>query len=119
MITRLEPQDFELYSGNHKTLHFTYLDENDIAVNLAGATIVWALANHEKSKSRLITYTSPTNVTIIDAANGKFDVSIQGADTEGFKAGDYYHEARVTSSGSSVTTVAVGTVELKHNVIDT
>lgn len=119
MITRLQPQNFELYSGNHKTLHFTYLDENDVPVSLAGATIVWALANHEKSKSRLITYTSPTNVTIIDAAAGTFDVSIQGADTEGFKTGEYYHEARVTSSGGSVTTAAFGTVELKHNVIDT
>ncbi len=116
---RLIPQDFELYSGNHKTLHCTVLDEDGVAVALTGATIVWALSNHENSKSRLITYTSPTNVTIIAPLLGTFDVSIQGPATEGFKAGDYYHEARVTSAGASVTTIIFGTVDLKHNVIDT
>jgi len=115
---RLISQDFELFSGNHKTLHCTVLDEDGNAVDITGATIVWALANHENSKSRLITYTSPTNVTIVAPLLGTFDVSIQGPATEALKSGEYYHEARVTSSGGSVTTVIFGKVDLKHNVID-
>ncbi len=117
-VFRLVPQDFQMVSGNDKTLNFTVLDENDLVVDLTGATIVWALADSEKSKSRIITYTSPVNVTITTPLEGKFSVSIQSADTEPLKPKDYYHEARVTSSGGDVTTVAIGTVEVLRNVID-
>ena len=95
-ITKLVPQNFELVSGNDKTLRFITLDEFDAVVDLTGAKIIWAMASSEKAKTHLITYTSPTNVTITDAEAGLFEVDIQSADTEGFKGGDYYHEARIT-----------------------
>jgi hypothetical protein len=76
------------------------------------------MSEQAKSKSRLITYTSPANVTIIDAINGRFRVDVLAADTETLKARDYYHEARITDSLGKKTTVATGTVKLLDNVID-
>ncbi len=119
MITKLTPQDFELVSGNDKNLNFTLTDQDDVAVDLTGATIVWAMAHAAKNKSRLITYTSPTNLIITDAATGKFQVQVQDTDTENLKARDYYHEARVVSAAGQKRTVAIGTVTLLDNVIDT
>lgn len=119
MIVRLVPQDFELVSGNDKTLNFSLLDQDDEIVDITGATIIWSLAKTAKSKTRIITYTSPTNVTIDDAAGGLFSVDIQAADTEPLQAGEYYHEARITSSGGKKFTAAYGTVELLSNIIDT
>lgn len=118
-VFRLEPQDFQLVSGNDKTLNFTVLDQDDLVVDLTGSTIVWALADSEKSKTRLITYTSPVNVTLTDPTNGKFSVSIQSADSEPLPPKNYYHEARVTSAGGDQTTVAFGTAEVLRNIIDT
>lgn len=117
-ITKLVPQNFELVSGNDKTLRFTALDEFDAIINLNGATIVWAFANSEKAKAPLITYTSPTNVTITDADNGLFEVAIQSADTEDLKGGDYYHECRLTSAAGNKITLAYGAVSLLDNIID-
>ena len=119
MIVKLVPQDFEVVSGNDKDLNFSTLDQNDVAVDLTGAIIIWALSRAASNKSRLITYTSPVQVTITDAANGKFTVSILDTDTETLKAGDYYHEVRVQSSGGLKTTVAIGTVKILDNIIDT
>ena len=119
MIIKLEPQDFELVSGNDKKLKFTTLDENDAIVDLTGSTIIWALANSAKAKKTIIIYTSPTNVTITDDVGGLFEVDIQAADTEDLKGGDYYHEARVTAAAGDKTTVAIGTVKLLDNIIDT
>jgi len=119
VIRKLTPQNFELVSGNDKDLRFTTLDQDGIAVDITGSTIVWALARSAKNKSRLITYTSPTNVAITDGPAGKFTVSIQDTDTLTLKAGKYYHEARVTSPVGNKITVAYGEVDLLDNVIDT
>lgn len=119
MIVRLKPQDFELVSGNDKTLNFTVLDQTDAIVDLTGATIAWSLSKTAKSKTRIIEYVSPTNVVITDATAGKFSVSILDSDTEALKGGFYYHEARVTSAAGLKTTVAIGKVEVLDNIIST
>jgi len=118
-VLKLVPQDFELVSGNDKNLNFTVLDQDDIAVDLSGATIAWSMSNSAKNKTPLVNLLSPADITITDAPNGKFTVAIKDTDTESFTGGDYYHEARVTSSGGSKTTVAYGTVHLLDNIIDT
>ena len=116
---KLVPQDFELVSGNDKTLRFTLTDENGDPVNLTGATIIWAFAKTATSKASLFDYTSPANVTITDPpTDGLFEVDIQRADTEGFKGGEYYHECRVQSAAGNKITVAYGVVTLLDNVID-
>lgn len=118
MTIKLVPQNFELVSGNDKTLKFTLTDEDDAAVDLTGATIVWAFAKTATAKSPLFEYTSPTNVTITDASGGLFEVEIQSADTLVLKGGEYYHEARVESAAGNKITVAYGVVSLLDNVID-
>lgn len=122
---KLIPQNFELVSGNDKELNVTVLDENGAAVDLTGATIVWAVAINEKSKSTIFFYTSPTNITIILPQSGtdigKFRIDVQDNDTEPLSIGristDYYHEARVTSSAGKKSTVMVGTMAVLGNVI--
>lgn len=119
MITKLLPQDFELLSGNDKDLNFVHRNQDGLVVDITGATIVWALANSPLSKSRIITYTSPTNVTITDALAGKYTVSIQDTDTEPLPPGEYYHEVRLTSAAGKKHTAAYGMVFVRRNVIDT
>lgn len=120
MSHKLIPQDFELVSGNDKTLKFNTKDQDGKVVDLSGATIIWAMANSAQAKKKIIEYTSPVQVSITaPATDGLFEVDILDTDTEALKGGDYYHEAKVTSAGGLKTTVAIGTVLLRDNIIDT
>lgn len=120
-VTKLTPQNFEVVSGNDKVINVTVLDEDGNAVDLSGSTIVWAVAISEKSKSTIFSYTSPTNITITDASAGKFRIDLEDTDTEALSIArikmDYYHEARVVSSGGKKTTVMVGTMTVLGNII--
>lgn len=119
MTFKLIPQDFELVSGNDKNLNFTLLDQDDAVVDITGATIAWSLSRSNKNKTPLVDLLSPADITITNATGGKFQVKIKDTDTEGFKGGEYYHEARITSAAGLKTTVAIGTVSLLDNIIDT
>lgn len=119
MSHKLIPQDFELVSGNDKILKFNVKDQDGAIVDLTGATIIWAMATHANSKKPIIEYTSPVQVTITSpATDGLFEVAILGVDTEALEGAEYYHEARVVSSGGLKSTVAYGVVSLLDNVID-
>lgn len=115
---KLTPQNFEMHSGNHKVLKFTTKDENDLIVDLTGASISWAMSTTAKSKAPIATYTLADNVTLTDPVNGLFEVEVQAVDTEPLKGAEYYHEARVTSAAGKVTTVAYGTIKMLDNVIE-
>ena len=119
MQPKLVRKNFELVSGNDKDLDFVHKDENGNIIDLTGATISWALAEHSKSKSRTIFYTSPTNVTITSTVKGEYTVSILAADTEPLVPRDYYHEVRITSLAAKVHTAVIGIVTVLRNVIDT
>lgn len=118
-LFKLEPQNFELFSGNHKTLNFTHRDKVGDVVDITGATISWALAIRPRSKRRIIFYTSPTNIAITDGPAGEYEVRIQDTDTEPLTPRKYYHEVRITDASGRVTTAAYGFVEVQRNVIDT
>lgn len=119
MIIKLKPQNFEITSGNDKDLNFVHKDEDGNIVPLTGAIISWALAISVESKKRIIFYTSPVNVVIVDAAAGQYRVSILSADTEPLPDGEYYHEVRITSASGKVHTGAFGFVTVRRNIIDT
>ncbi len=124
--TRLTPQNFEIVSGNDKRINVTVLDEDDVPVDITGAVIVWAVSATNRNKSRIFTYTSPTNITIILPQTGldigKFRIDVQNGDTEPLSPTkskrDYYHEARMVSSGGQRSTVMIGTMTVLRNIID-
>lgn len=118
---KLTPQDFEVVSGNDKEITVPVLDQDDLPIDIAGSVIVWAYSRSASNKTRIQTYTSPTNITIIlpqtGSNKGKFRIDLQKADTEPL-AGDYYHEARMVAGGKT-TTVMYGTMTVLSNIIDT
>lgn len=117
-VKKLTPQNFQLVSGNDKTLNFTTTDQDGKVVDLTSATLIWAFSRKASNKARLVTYTSPTNVTITDATAGLFSVSIQAADTEGLPGADYYHEVRMANAAGLKFTLVIGIMTLLDNIID-
>jgi hypothetical protein len=110
--------DFTMYAGDDKRLEVTVLDEDDVAVSLSGALeIRWKLAKSPRSTIIASHSIADGNVSIIDAAAGRFNVLIDPADTESL-SGLYYHEAELTDSSGNVGTCMAGTVTIRPTLID-
>lgn len=107
-------QDLEMWAGDTKKLQYTVLDENDDPVNLTNATINWWLAESATSTA-ILTKTTADDISITDAANGVFQVTINPADTQNLE-GRYYHEAEVTDDAGNVATVAVGVIKINPSI---
>lgn len=107
-----EGQNFTMYAGNSETLEITATDRNTkLAIPLSGATIKWVMKKGLNG-DLVIEKTTDSGVTITDANNGIFTVSLNPLDTDG-KPGGYYHEAQVTDSQGNVSTVSVGSANIK------
>ncbi len=117
---KLTPQDFEVVSGNDKELNVTVLNEIGEPIDLTGSVIVWAYSRKATNKTRIQTYTSPSNITIIlpqTGSNiGKLRIDVQAVDTEPL-VDKYYHEARMFAGGKK-TTIMYGTMNVLANIID-
>ena len=113
---RLTPQNFEVVSGNDKQLNVTVIDQDGVAVDITGATIVWGVSLTDESKSRIFFYTSPANITITSATAGKFRINILDTDTEPLVPQDYFHEARMVDTAGLKTTVMRGTMTVEGNI---
>lgn len=110
-------QDFEMMAGDDKRLEVTVLDEDDVVVNLTGASAIrWKLARSVRSAA-LVSYDLTDNIAIIDATAGRFNVNLDAADTESLK-GLHYHEADIVDSTGKTGTVLYGTVTIRPSLVD-
>lgn len=102
---------FKTFAGDTKVVQITVLDADGDPVDITSATIKWQAAR-SLGKSPVITKaTGGSGVSITDAANGVFEVTLSGSDTEDLK-GDYYFEAEVTASDGTISTVIAGTMKV-------
>lgn len=112
-------QNFVLYIGDDKVISCTVyngLVANGALKNIAGASIVWGMYVAAGSGTTLTKSTSD-GISITDAANGVFEVTLTHTDTEALSAGWYAHEAEVTDSDGNISTVFTGTIEVKASRI--
>lgn len=114
-MNELIPQNFEWTSGDDLPFEIEVTDQNDVAEDLTGASITWAMARRPTS-SILLTKTVGSGITITDAVNGLFLVKLDAADGENFR-GDYYHEAEVVFASGDKRTVARGTISVPVDLI--
>jgi hypothetical protein len=115
----LTSQNDEFYSGDRRSLNFTVKDGNDAVIDITGATFLWTCrrsvlsADAEISK---VSGESPSEIDIVDAANGRVDVEIDPVDTAAI-SGDFYHELQMTDAQGNPTTVAFGTLTINQDAI--
>lgn len=114
-LRKLLDQNFEMVSGDSKDIVVTVFDELDQVVPIAGASIVFILSENEFSAA-LVTKTTGAGIVITNAAGGEFTVTLDSADTEPL-VGEHYFEAEVTDTGGRVSTVVLGVIDIRQNVI--
>lgn len=106
-------QDFEMWSGDHKTVIFTITGSDSASANLSGACGVWVLANDAKSASfARLTSDSGCGMTLSGCTA---TLSLSPVHTAGL-AGFYYHELQIRDANTNISTVAVGTVTINQDV---
>ena len=115
MATKLIPQDFEMVSGDDKTVRFTVTDQDGVAQDLTGASATWAFSRRAR-RAAIATKTVGSGITISDAANGIVDVTVARADTETIE-GDFYHELEIVDGGGTKSTAAYGTMTVLGDLI--
>jgi hypothetical protein len=118
-------QDDTFYANNQRVLKFTVVDSDngDIAFDLTGYTIKWALSKYNSKGAYLTTEilgksTTGGGVVVTNAAGGLCEVTLDGADTASL-SGAYYHELEATDGLSVSIVLATGKLTILKNVVNT
>lgn len=107
----LIPFDCELRIGDSLTFEMTAKDENDVVVNITGATITWKLAI-DPGEAPILSFALGSGITITDGPNGIFEVLIDPINSATLSELVYYHEARILK-GPDEKVVAIGFLAMK------
>lgn len=109
--------NFTMVAGDTKELIVSVRTTNGSAVNISGAEIKWQCARSHGKPSVLSKDTTNLGVTITDGPNGIFKVSLDPEDTEDLR-GTFFHEAQVTFSDGTISTVLTGTMKVNAPLIE-
>lgn len=95
-------QDFTMVAGDTKYLDFTVRDPSTgDAVAITSATISWKVY-HSRSRTVVLSKSTSAGITLTDAANGVFRVTLDAADTISLAPKDYIHAWKITFADSSI-----------------
>lgn len=109
--------NFMMVAGDSKTLVISVKDAEGVAVNITDATVKWRAAR-SFGKTAVISKLTDSGIQITDGPNGQFTVTLDPTDTDELK-GTYYHEAEVTFSDGTISTVLSGTMKINPALIAT
>lgn len=117
-----ENQNFEIYAGNNVHVVVELKDEygDPLNVSTASQQIDWVLKTRPSETSSIASKStvSTSQITIVDGANGVIQINMIPSDSSG-RRGHYYHEGRMTESGSAdKITLFSGWIKIKDSAFD-
>ena len=113
----LARQDFTMWSGDDKSIVVTITTDGTTAVDITAYTVNYTLQTAVNDTTVQVTKaTGGSGITLSDAINGEFTVTLDDTDTAAL-SGIYYHEAQVTDGSANKYTVMTGTVVINADAI--
>jgi hypothetical protein len=109
-------QNFELYSGNSRTLEIEITGQDGSILNITDITAKWAMKRNPYLTENDVLKTTSNGILITDPVNGKLQIKLLPEDTEEM-FGEFHHELEITDVPGNVSTVMVGTVTLIKSAI--
>lgn len=107
-------QDIEMREREDKTIDPSPLtDENDNIVDLSSAELSWVVFDGDQTY--IEKSTSSGGVSITDAANGEWRISLDSSDTDGMGGSISYHEARLVDSSGRESVVVEGEITVQKS----
>ena len=108
-------QDVTMWSGDDITIVVTVTTNGTSAVDITAYTVSYVLQT-DAFTANVTKATGGSGITITDAINGEFTVTLADTDTSGL-SGRCYHEAQVTDGSGNKYTVMTGTVTINKDAI--
>lgn len=115
--------DDDWFIGEDKTLGnaddpwVVYQADGTTRQNITGWAISWMLKRKatDADANALITKTTSSGITVLDALQGEISVAIADTDTDSLRANIYRHELKRTDAGFEAI-LAFGSCQLKQSV---
>lgn len=109
-------QNFSMHSGDTQHLAFTVTNlPVGMTLQDVGVEIRWSCAP-SVAEEELLTKSIGSGIAV--TALNTFLVSLEPADTEEIEGGAYYHEAEVIFANGAKKTVAIGTMTVVRDLIE-
>lgn len=120
IVTTLPPEvEIEIIAGSSKTLEVSVVDKDGVVVDLTGATAYFTVKQSVEDVDALIAKasTTPAQITITDAPNGKFRVFLSPSDTASMDVGQYICDMWVVlTTGKRYPIISPSVFEVKPRV---
>ncbi len=108
-------------SGDDHTLNATIRDaleaDDGVVVDLSGLMAAEWVLSKRKNTVEIINKTLGSGITVVDAANGRLDVTLVPADTADL-SGKYYHECEIKDVSGKTKTVFWGTGRINADKVN-
>jgi hypothetical protein len=106
--------DFTMFSGDTKVIHVTAVESDNTPLDLTDVDIAWILAK-KVTAPVILNKTIGAGITVTDAVNGVFEITMDPLDTAALK-GTYYQEVQIDDAGA-ISTIMTGTVTINPDAI--
>ena len=117
MATSTATPDFDFFSGEDVTVRFTVTNQDvtpNAPLDLTGLSLQFIF----NDKTRSLTKSVGSGITITDATNGIFTVTLTNSDTDNIiRDTDIEYEARVTTAGRT-STLKQGCFRVKRSLFE-
>jgi hypothetical protein len=104
-----------MFAGDTRRIDVIAVDEAGVIVNLTGASVTWQIARTNDGPA-LFSKTLGAGIAVIDAVTGSLEVTLDGADTEGY-GGRFYSEIEVVDATGEIATVLAGHINIRPTII--
>lgn len=115
-----ETLNFDLYSGDDMVLECTLVDQDGAVINLdLVSEIKWQFSRKRGTRfsaTPLVSKALGSGIEKITPGTGRFDITIDAADTEAID-GVFYHEAEITSVTGKTSTVLIGDMTINKDLV--
>lgn len=105
-------QNFTMYQGDTLELEVTVTDptNNDAVVDLTNCSLTWVLYRQNQA-GVILTKTVGSGITITDASNGEFKITLDPSDTLNLY-GLYRHESELKDPTNKISTLFIGKADI-------
>jgi hypothetical protein len=108
-------QNFEIYQGDTKDVFIVVTDVNGAILDLTPYDAIRWVVYHQVTKALILEKDLASGISVPVGTDGVLKISLVPADTESIVPNTYNHECEVSSGGTVVATVTVGTVKIIYS----
>lgn len=97
--------DVKVVKNTNARIEFSVKNRSGNSINITDYDIKWQIKKSLNGIPLITKTTQDSGIILTDEVNGKFQVKIEPEDTNSLPAGEYYHEALLTTPAGEYVTL--------------